>query len=106
MFHFLRGELGLVCSRHGLGHDGAEDLDLPEVSVPALLVVLDHGHLQQECPHQLLIHVLQRDLHPARRLLELHHLDLLEVVEVSPDPDRDPGGGVALIKLVVRVHSN
>ena len=85
------------------GHHRTEDLHLPQVGVAALLVVLDDGHLQQEGPHQLLVHVLQWDHHPAAGLLKVHNLDLLEVIEVGADPDGDPGGGVALVQLVVGV---
>ena len=96
----------MISGGDSLGHHGTEDLHLPQVGVSALLVVLDDGHLQQEGSHQLLVHVLQWDDHPPTGLLQVHNLDLLEVVEVGADPDGDPGGGVALVKLVVRVDGH
>ena len=83
MFHLLRGELSMISSGDSLGHHRTEDLHLSQVSVAALLVVLDDGDLQEEGAHQLVVDVLQRDLHPAGRLLQLHHLNLLQVVEVG-----------------------
>ena len=83
LLDLLRGEGGELRGGHGPGHHGGEHLDLAQVRVAALLVVLDDGDLQEEGAHQLVVDVLQGDLHPARGLLQLHHLNLLQVVEVG-----------------------
>ena len=59
-------------------------LDLPEVGVPALLVVGDHRDLHHERPHQPVAEVLHR-------LLPVLHLLVDAVVE----------GGVLLVAVVV-----
>ena len=68
-----------------------------------LLMIVCDSNLKEKCPDQSLVHVLQRYLHPSRWLLQVHHLNLLEVIEVGADPDADPGGGVALVQLEVCV---
>ena len=57
--HILGRKLCKISRRHNLVCDRRVHLDLPEVSVSALLVVLDHSYLEEEGSDQSLVQILQ-----------------------------------------------
>ena len=88
-----------------------EDLDLADVRVAAVLVVGEDGDLDEVGrAHRRADRVgralgvgRRQDRHPAARLVELLHVDLLEVVEGGAGADRDLRRRVALVELEVGV---
>ena len=48
--------------------DRRVDLDLPEVSVSALLVILDHSYLEEEGSDQSLVQILQDNIISVKKL--------------------------------------
>ena len=82
------------------------NLDLPQVGVSALLVIGHDGDLHHEGPDGSVVHVLERDDHPARRFGQLEHFDLLQVVEVGSCAHADLGRRVGLVELEVGVDGH
>ena len=86
LFEITRTKLREFCCRHNFIFHWAMHFDLPHVSVPALLMVLNHRDLNHESPHQLLIEISERDHYPTARLLQVLHFYLLKIVKVGPHP--------------------
>jgi len=73
-----------------LALDGRMDADLAHVGVPAILVVRDHSNLKHEGAYGLDVPILNGYLHPAGGFGKVHHLQLLQVVEVRSRSYGDP----------------
>lgn len=68
----------------------AMDLDLPHMGVPAVLMIADDRYLNHECPNGPIVDVLNRDHYPSARLVQIHHLHFLQIVEIGPSSDAYP----------------
>lgn len=79
------------------------DPNLPHVRVPPVLMVANDGNLDHERPHRNVPYLLDRDAHPAGRFAQVHHFDLLQIVEMRPAADRNPARCVALVQLVIGI---
>lgn len=77
--------------------------NLPHVSIAPILVITDHRNLDHKRPHRNVPHLLDRDAHPAGRFAQIHHFDLLQVVEMGTATDRYPARGVAFVQFVIGI---
>ena len=93
------------------------DLDLPDVRVAPVLVIGQDGHLDKVRAQRLLGLTAalgglraalagREDGDPSARLVELLHVDLLQVMEGRAHADRDLRRRVALVQLEVGVDDN
>lgn len=80
------------------------DPDLSNVRVPSVLVVGDHCNLNHERANGFVAHVLHGNHNPSGGLVEVHYLDLLQVVKVGARPNGDATGRVTLVQFVVCVN--
>lgn len=71
---------------------GTVNFNLPHVGVPAVLVIADDRYLNHECPDRTVVDILDGNDHPAARLVQVHHLHLLKIVEIGPGSDTYPKG--------------
>eukprot|EP00444_Apocalathium_aciculiferum_P022976 CAMPEP_0183428152 /NCGR_PEP_ID=MMETSP0370-20130417/44232_1 /TAXON_ID=268820 /ORGANISM="Peridinium aciculiferum, Strain PAER-2" /LENGTH=223 /DNA_ID=CAMNT_0025612879 /DNA_START=32 /DNA_END=701 /DNA_ORIENTATION=+ len=110
----------------GTGTPGTEGLNLPQVSVPAILVVGQNSDLHEMRPHEvqsaanlkvsghtrwhrrssgLPTRLRQSDRNPAFRFFQVNDLNLLQIMVRCPYPDRDARRGVGLVNLEIGVDA-
>lgn len=80
-------------------------LYLPEVGVPAILVIGQHSDLDKKGSDRASASIPRRDVHPTCGLVQVNGLQFLKVVEAAANPHRDPIGRIALVELIVRVDA-
>lgn len=65
-------------------------LYLPEVGVPAILVIGQHSDLDKKGSDRASASIPRRDVHPTCGLVQVNGLQFLKVVEAAANPHRDP----------------
>ena len=80
--------------------DRRVDLDLSNVRIATVLVIGEDRDLNEKRTVLSFV-LLQIDDHPAGRLVQLQLLDLLQILKVIADSNRDPVRCVRFVQLVV-----
>lgn len=68
----------------------AVDLDLSHVGIPAILMIANDRYLNHKRPNGPIINILNRNHYPPAWLIQVHHLYLLQIIEVGPSSDAYP----------------